>query len=308
MGKLHKTMIGGQALIEGVMMRGPEKTSMAVRLPDGKVDIETWGNISKSKKVKKIPIVRGVVNFVESMIVGYKTLMKSAEKAGVEDEEPSKFDQWLTDKLGDKIFKVIAAIASVISVAFAIAMFVLLPSFLAKVLSKYISSGWLALIEGIIKIAIFIGYMFVTSLLKDIRRVYQYHGAEHKTIACYEAGDELIPENIKKYKRFHPRCGTSFIFIVLILSILIFSLPFITWDNIFLRAITKIALVPLLVGISYEFIKLAGRYDNVVTRCLSAPGLWLQRITTKEPDESMMEVAAAAMLEVIPENKEDDKW
>ena len=248
------------------------------------------------------------MNFVESMIVGYKTLMKSAEKAGVEDEEPSKFDQWLTDKLGDKIFKVIAAIASVISVAFAIAMFVLLPSFLAKVLSKYISSGWLALIEGIIKIAIFIGYMFVTSLLKDIRRVYQYHGAEHKTIACYEAGDELIPENIKKYKRFHPRCGTSFIFIVLILSILIFSLPFITWDNIFLRAITKIALVPLLVGISYEFIKLAGRYDNVVTRCLSAPGLWLQRITTKEPDESMMEVAAAAMLEVIPENKEDDKW
>ncbi|MBP0990005.1 MAG: DUF1385 domain-containing protein [Oscillospiraceae bacterium] len=308
MGKLHKTMIGGQALIEGVMMRGPEKTSMAVRLPDGKVDIETWDNISKSKKVKKIPIVRGVVNFVESMIIGYKTLMKSAEKAGVEDEEPSKFDKWLTDKLGDKIFKVIAAIASVISVVFAIALFVLLPSFLAKVLSKYISSGWLALIEGIIKIAIFIGYMFITSLLKDIRRVYQYHGAEHKTIACYEAGDELIPENIKKYKRFHPRCGTSFIFIVLILSILIFSLPFITWDNIFLRAITKIALVPLLVGISYEFIKLAGRYDNVVTRCLSAPGLWLQRITTKEPDESMMEIAAAAMLEVIPENKEDDKW
>ncbi len=305
---IKKTMIGGQALIEGVMMKGPKKTAMAVRLPDGSIDIESWDNKVGNKKINKIPIIRGVVNFVQTLILGYKTLMKSAEKAGIEEEEPSKFDKWLTEKLGDKIFNVIMVIATVFAVVIGVGLFMLLPSYIAKLLEPYILTGWLAVIEGLIKIAIFIGYIFLTSLLKDIKRVYQYHGAEHKTIACYEAGDELVPENIKKYKRFHPRCGTSFMIITLTLSILLFSLPFVPWDNLFLRAGIKILLLPVLMGCSYELIKIAGRHDNIVTRIFSAPGIWVQRITTNEPDEEQMEVAAAAMKEVLPEKDGEDKW
>ena len=300
-----KTSIGGQAIIEGVMMRGPELSAMSVRLPNGEIDTETWPN--KVTKLSKIPFVRGVFNFVTTMIQGYKTLMKSAEKAGVE-EEPSAFEKKLEKLFGNSLYKVMTVVASVIAVALALLLFMFVPSWLASLTSSFLPEALRTLVEGVIKIMVFVLYIYLTSLLPDIRRVYEYHGAEHKTIACYEAGDELVPENVAKYRRFHPRCGTSFMIIVLIISIVIFSLPFVPWDNLFLRVLVKLALLPVITSIAYELIKLAGRHDNIITRIISAPGMWLQHITTNEPDRSQIEVAIASMKPVIPKDSESDLW
>ena len=300
-----KTSIGGQAVIEGVMMRGPELSAMSVRLPDGTIDTETWPN--KVTKISKIPFIRGVYNFVTTLVQGYKTLMRSAEKAGVE-EEPSAFEKKLEKLFGDNLYKIITVVASVIAVALALLLFMFVPSWLASLTSAFLPETMRTVLEGIIKIIVFVLYIYLTSLLSDIRRVYQYHGAEHKTIACYEAGDELTPENVAKYRRFHPRCGTSFMIIVLIISIVIFSLPFVPWDNLFLRVLVKLALLPVITSIAYELIKFAGRHDNIVTRVISAPGVWLQHITTNEPDRSQIEVAIASMKCVIPEDSESDLW
>jgi len=299
-----KTSIGGQAVIEGVMMRGPEKSALSVRMQNGDIETETWNN--KRYKIAKIPFVRGVFNFIVSLTQGYKTLMRSAEKSGFE-EEPSKFDQKMEKLFGDKFYKVITVIASVIGVALALVLFMFLPAWIASLTESFVPETLRSVVEGVIKIIIFILYVYLTSKLSDIRRVYQYHGAEHKTIACYEAGEELTPENVAKHKRFHPRCGTSFLLIVLIVSIMVFSLPFVPWDNLLLRVAIKLALLPVITGIAYEIIKLAGRHDNFITRIISAPGIWLQRLTTNEPDRSQIEVAIASMKAVIP-NDESDIW
>ncbi|HIZ54765.1 MAG TPA: DUF1385 domain-containing protein [Firmicutes bacterium] len=294
------------------MMRGMNKIAMAVRLPDGSIDLEELpaGDLAHPKWYRRIPIIRGVINFIDSMAKGYTCLMKSAEKSGMDDtdEEPSKFEKKLTELFGDNLMKVMAGIGMVLGVGLAILLFMYLPALFVQGLSALfpLSNILRSLIEGIIKIIIFVGYLALVSQMKDIRRTFEYHGAEHKSIFCYEHGDELTVENVRRYQRFHPRCGTSFMIIVLILSILIFSV--VTWDNLVIRILLKLALLPIVVGISYELIKFAGRHDNLVTRIISAPGMALQHLTTREPDDSQLEVAIAALKEVLPVHQGEDRW
>lgn len=303
-----KTSIGGQALIEGIMMRGPFLTSMATRMPDGSIEVETWDTHKSGKTpwTRRAPFIRGIFNMVDSMVVGYSCLMKSAEKAGVE-EEPTKFDRWLEEKLGDNMMKVLGGVAVVLGVALAAVLFIFIPTGLSSLLKPLLGAGiGLSLIEGLIKVIILVGYMWLCSRMKEIHRVFEYHGAEHKSIACYEAGLPLTVENIRPQRRFHPRCGTSFLFLVVFISIIVGS--FISWDNPAIRMLLKLALIPVVVGISYELIKLAGRSDGILTRIISAPGMWLQRITTCEPDDSQIECAIAALEAVIPEDENADRW
>ncbi len=310
--KEHMSKIGGQALIEGVMMKGIYTSAMACRLPDGTIDVETWEekNGKNAPWYRKTPFIRGSFNFVSSLIDGYKCLMKSADKQMTDDdseEELSKLDIWINEHFGEKLMPIISVVSIVFSLVLCLGLFKFLPMWISGLLKNVISNNViLTIIEGIIKIAIFVGYLAVTSLMKDIKRTYEYHGAEHKTIACYEAGEELTVENVKKYTRFHPRCGTSFLFITLFTNIFVFC--FITWNNMWLRMALQLALLPVIVGISYELIRLAGKHNNLFTRIISAPGLKLQRLTTREPDDSQIEVAIAAIKPCIPENKEDDQW
>lgn len=302
-----KTSIGGSALIEGVMMRGPRRMAMAVRKPDGSIDLSDWELPAERPWYKTTPIIRGVFNFIDSMKDSYKCLMKSADIAGLESEEPSGFEKKLLDLFGENLSKVFGGVAMVFGMALAILLFMVLPTLLIGQIRRVIVLPLLlSLIEAAVKIGIFILYLFAISRMSDIRRVFEYHGAEHKTIACYEAGDELTPENAAKYTRFHPRCGTSFILIVIIVSVLVFSL--VSWDNLAVRIALKLICLPLVVGIAYEIIKLAGRYNNFCTRFISAPGLWLQRLTTREPDSTQLEIAIAAMKPCIPENQDEDRW
>lgn len=304
-----KGKVGGQAVIEGVMMRGIHTAAMAVRTTNGEIDIEQW-EVKKPTIFNKIPFIRGVVNFVGSIKEGYRCLGKSADKAGLGDDlEPeSKFDKWLNDHLGDKLTTIVVIVGAILGIIISIVLFTYLPALAVKGLDMLIPLGvFKALIEGFIKIGIFILYLSLASKNSDIKRMFEYHGAEHKTIFCFEAGLPLTVENVRKQIRFHPRCGTSFIIIVLIISILVFSLPFIPWDNILLRTGLKILMLPLIMGIAYEFIRLAGRYDNIVTRIISSPGLALQRITTIEPDDSQIEVAIAAVNPCIGEKKSDEQ-
>lgn len=290
------------------MMRGPFLTSMATRMPDGSIEVETWDTHKSGKTpwTRRAPFIRGIFNMVDSMVVGYSCLMKSAEKAGVE-EEPTKFDRWLEEKLGDNMMKVLGGFAVVLGVALAAVLFIFIPTGLSSLLKPLIGAGiGLSLIEGLIKVIILVGYMWLCSRMKEIHRVFEYHGAEHKSIACYEAGLPLTVENIRPQRRFHPRCGTSFLFLVVFISIIIGS--FISWDNPAIRMLLKLALIPVVVGISYELIKLAGRSDGILTRIISAPGMWLQRITTCEPDDSQIECAIAALEAVIPEDENADRW
>ena len=305
-----RSKIGGQAVIEGVMMRGIDTASMANRLPNGEIDLETWP-IRGGKNVpwyRKVPFVRGIFNFLVSMIDGYKCLMRSADKQmdGDEDEEPTKFERWLEEKLGDKIMPIMSAISIVLGLGLAILLFMYLPSLVIKLLDKAVDAPTVVknIIEGVLKISIFVGYTALTGQMKDMRRLYEYHGAEHKTIACYEHEMELTVENVQKQCRFHPRCGTSFIFLVLFISIFVNTVFRVTWGNVLLRVVYKIALIPVVTGIAYELIRLAGKYDNIATRIISAPGLWIQRITTKEPKPDEIECAIAALKAVIPEGGE----
>lgn len=302
-----KTSIGGSALIEGVMMRGPVITAMAVRKPDGEISLEQWGTDNGKKPwYKKAPFVRGIFNFIDSMVVSYRCLMKSADVAGLDEDEPSAFEKKLTGWLGESASKVFTGVAVVLGTLLAVALFMVLPTFLLGLVRPLIASRWvLSLVEAVAKIGIFLIYLALVSRMPDIQRVFEYHGAEHKTIACYEAGEELTPENAKRFTRFHPRCGTSFILIVLVVSALVFSL--VTWENLVVRIALKIICLPLVVGIAYEIIKLAGRYRNPLTCAISAPGLWLQRLTTREPDLQQLEIAIAAMKPCIPPD-ESDVW
>ncbi len=304
-----KTSIGGQALIEGIMMRGPETSAMAVRLPDGTIDTETWPT-NKTATIpwyKKAYFIRGIFNMVDTLKVGFACLMKSAEKAGMEEEEPSSFEKGLAKLLGASAAQVMNVLAVVLGLGLALLLFVVLPTFLTSLLRPVVASGGLlALAEGGVKVVIFVCYLWLSTRVPDVKRLFCYHGGEHKTIACYEAGEELTVENVRKYPRFHPRCGTSFLFLVLIISILTASL--VTWQSALLRMVLKLLQLPVVVGIAYELIKLAGRYTNPVTRLISAPGLLLQRLTTAEPDDSMIEVAIAAMKPAIPADGQSDNW
>lgn len=324
---IRRTTVGGQALIEGIMMRGVSKSAMAVRTKSGEIDLEVW-DLPEKKWYQKCPFVRGIFNFVLQLKDGMKYMNKSMEKSGYledeEEEEPSKFEKWLDKVMGEKGAEIIGAIGAVVGVVLAAVLFLFVPTWLFTGLQALFGetdiSPFRSLFEGILKIAIYVAYLWLTSLIKDIRRTYEYHGAEHKTIAAYEAGEELTVENVKKHTRFHPRCGTSFVFLVLAVSILVTSLVpvnsenFIAWLGVtkfvadLLRIVCKLLLLPIVVGISYELIKVAGRYDNPVTAIISAPGLALQRLTTKEPDDSQIECAIAAIKPVLPAEGEDDKW
>lgn len=304
-------MIGGQAVIEGIMMRGKTKAAVAVRKSDNTIVLDEW-EIKPNKTlaaIQKIPILRGIVSFVGSLATGYKSLNKSIELSGMtEDMEPeSKFEKWLDEHLGDKLTNIITVIGTVLGVALALFLFMYLPALIVTGINKLIDITAIgSIVEGAIKIAIFILYMFLVSRMKDIQRMFSYHGAEHKTIFCYEAGEELTVENVRKFKRFHPRCGTSFLIITLIISIIAFAA--VTWSSPLLRVLIKFLMLPLVMGVSYELIRLAGKYDNWFTRILSAPGMWMQHLTTNEPDDSMIEVAIAALKPVLPENREEAKW
>ncbi|MCI7499780.1 MAG: DUF1385 domain-containing protein [Oscillospiraceae bacterium] len=321
-----KSKIGGQALIEGVMMRGIDLSAMACRLPDGTIDVETW-KIRNGKTAPwylKTPFIRGCFNFVISLVDGMKCTMKSAEKQmndeDDDDEELSPFEEWLSKtrpykwleaKLegenGKSVMNTIMIVVCVVVMVISICAFKFFPALLSGLLGKLGAPDWSKTVsEGIIKIALLVGYMWLISNMKEIHTTFKYHGAEHKTIACYEAGLELTVENVRKQTRFHPRCGTSFIFLVVLLSIAIGM--FLPWDSILARFGLQLLMLPVEASIGYELIKLAGRCDNLFTKIISAPGIWLQHITTCEPDDPQIEVAIAALKPCIPEDKNDDRW
>ncbi len=311
----HITSIGGSAVMEGVMMKGPKEIATAVRKPDGEIVIDkrAVGSLVTKYHVNKIPIVRGVFAFFDSLISSMRALMYSADFIdieGEEDEQESKFEAWLTAKLGDKMKDAVIYFSVFIAVIFSVGLFMLLPYLFARFLGIFIKSGVIkTLIEGVFKVCLFLGYIILVSQMEDIKRVFQYHGAEHKTIFCYEAGLELTPENATKMKRLHPRCGTSFLVFTMIISIILFSLVSkYSWGNPLIGVGLRILLLPIVAGVSYEIIRWAGRSQNPVVCLLSKPGLWLQRITTREPDLDQLEVAIAAMKSVLTGNKEDDKW
>jgi len=315
-----KTSIGGQALLEGIMMRGPEKTAMAVRNVNTKeIIIEEFPTKGKDRaKFFKLPFIRGIFNMVDSLSFGYKCLMRSADLSGIEEEEARKEAEKKAAKgkkvkdgpsLLDKILeKFMMPIATVLAVVIAVGLFMYLPMLLWKwctAAAPAIAGNYYlrACFEGILRIIVFVAYVWATSLIPDIKRTYMFHGAEHKTIFCYEAGLPLTVENIRKQSRLHPRCGTSFMILMLIVGIIVSI--FIRVDNLFLRTCLKLLTFPIVVGCGYELIKFAGRHDNALTRIISAPGKALQKITTKEPDDDMIECAIKAMELVIPADGSD---
>jgi len=298
--------VGGQALMEGVMMNGPEGVGMALRLPNGKIETQLKKTtLLKDKyKIARVPFLRGPINFVEQMVFGYKCLMESAEKtAAIEDdgtEEMSKLDKWLSDHFGPTMMSVIGIISAVIAFAIGFLLFMYLPSLIADlILGKGENTTWKPAIEGVMRIIIFIAYMYICSLMKDIKRLFMYHGAEHKSIFCYERGLELTVENVKKQERFHPRCGTSFIFLTLVLSILISTIIVVIFPGVrkykMIWMVVKILLLPIIMSVGYELIRYAGKHNNLFSKCSSAPGLWMQRITTKEPTDDIIEVGIRAL-------------
>lgn len=321
---IRKTSVGGQALIEGVMMNGPKGVALSVREKSGNIitEMQNYTHIKDKHKILGAPFIRGIVNFVESMIIGYKSLMRSAELSGeLEDEQDpenmSKVDRWLNDHMGPKLMGVITGIASVFAVVLCAFLFVFLPTFVVTLVDTKIFAGKIGnlfpLFEGVIRLIILVLYMYFISKMKEITRVFMYHGAEHKSIFCYEKGLPLTVENVRGCKRFHPRCGTSFIFVIAIISIIVsiviaLIFPQLKEQNMKLiwMLIKVFCILPVVTSIGYEFIKYAGRHDNLFTRILSAPGLWMQRITTKEPTDDMIEVAIASINAVITDNPEDD--
>ena len=307
---IKKTSIGGQALIEGVMMRGPEKTAMAVRHVSGEMVLEEMENpVSNRPAFTKWPVIRGVFGFIDSLRYGYKCLMRSAELSGLEDEEdkPKTEEE---EKKQHRLMNLLMVVAAVLGVVLSLVLFMWLPiqlfSWLIQAVPSMDNPYLRGLFEGVLRIVIFVLYLLLVTRMKDIRRTFQYHGAEHKSIFCYEKGLPLTVENVREQSRFHPRCGTSFMILMLLVGVIIsilipISIP---W----LRTVIKLALLPLSVGLGYELIKLAGRHDKVVTRAISAPGVWLQHLTTKEPEDGMIECAIAALEAVIPADSEADNW
>ena len=313
--KCTPTSIGGQAVIEGIMMKGPGCMATAIRKADGSILVDKKEDHSFIRKYKlnKIPILRGFLAFFESLFTGVQCLMFSAKEYDLEDEtyEMSKTEKWIMDKFGDKLFDILMYISVLISLVLGVGLFMVLPKltveWVGKLFGTSIHESLSVLIEGVIRITLFVIYMLLISKMKDVHRVFQYHGAEHKTIFAFEYGDELTVENVKKHTRFHPRCGTSFLVLVMIVSIIVFF--FVPATTLLNKILWRIALLPVVAGISYELIKYAGKCSNWFTRLLSKPGVWLQHFTTKEPDDSMIEVAIAALTAVLPEDKnESTNW
>jgi len=319
-----KTMIGGQALIEGIMMRGPEKDATVVRTADGlKVDIKSR-HIRPKKSLLNLPLIRGVVSFFDAQVVGVKALLHSADLSPEEVEEPSKLDLWLEKKLGnDKFQKMVIGIAVAMGLGMSIVLFFLLPMLVSGFFDRWIPSTLLLhLVEGVIRMVIFLGYLLLVSRMQEMKRVFSYHGAEHKTIRCYEAGLPLTVENVRQQTRMHPRCGTSFLLVVMILSILVFSIASSALLAVvpaleamkgsflyrLIMIVFKLLLLPVVVAFSYEINRWVGRHDNAFTRVLTAPGMWMQNFTTNEPDDSMIEVGIAALEAVLPEKEGADRW
>lgn len=297
--RLPKGTLGGQAVIEGVMMKGKDSYSIAVRKPDQKIEVklEKYQSYGDKHKFASVPFIRGIVNFTESMVVGLKTLSYSSSFYE-EEEEETKADKLIKDLFKEKAESVIIGLTFMISIIIAVALFMLLPAGIAEFIGKWVDSRiLLCVIEGIIRLAIFIIYVVLISQMEDIKRVFMYHGAEHKTINCYESGEDLTPENVAKHSRYHKRCGTSFLFVVMVISILVFM--FITAEQMWLRFLLRLLLIPVIAGISYEFIRLAGRTDNPVMNVLSKPGMWIQKLTTKEPAEEMIQVAIISVEAVL---------
>ena len=308
-----KTSIGGQALIEGILMRGPEKDAIVIRGAEGmKLEVSDR-KVYPEGSWKRWPFIRGVFNFFDSQVVGVKALMRSADLAPEEmQEEPSQFDQWLEKRLGSEAFqKALVSIAVFMGLGLSILLFFLLPMTVASFFDGRITSVLgINLLEGLIRMVIFLTYMFLVSRMKEMKRLFSYHGAEHKTIRCYEAELPLTVENVRPQTRLHPRCGTSFLFVVIIISILVsavFSAIF-PIGNTVLRMLSRLVMLPFIVAIAYEFNRLVARHDNALTRALTAPGMWFQLFTTNEPDDSMIEVAIEAMKLVIPEQQGKDNW
>ncbi|MGI6497394.1 MAG: DUF1385 domain-containing protein [Oscillospiraceae bacterium] len=307
-----RTTIGGQALIEGIMMLGPDKEAVVVRTPEGIVEkVEDRVQAKEKHKILGVPFIRGVVNFMASMIKGMKALSYSASLAETEEEsaeEPSKFDTFVEKNLGaEKAEKFFIGLAVFLGIAFSVVLFILLPTLLAGfAIPTGGSMIWRNLLEGLLRIVIFFLYLALMSRMKEIKRVFAYHGAEHKTIFCYEKGMELTVEHVRAQTRFHPRCGTSFLFVVMILSILVFSV--VQWSNIWVRMGMRLVLLPVVVAVSYEINRWVGRHDNAFTRVLTAPGLFLQRFTTNEPDDSMIEVGIQALRAALPKEEGADAW
>ena len=305
-----RTSVGGQALMEGVMMRGPKRLCCAVRRPDGGIETDIK-EVPAEKWYEKVPLVRGVFAMIGSMITGYRCLMYSADIAmqDSEDSEPeSKLDKWLDEHLGEKFQNALMVCAALMGGVAAILLFSVTPTSVVGFVSRFMPLGrWgRVILEAVLKMAIFLAYLALCSRMKEIHRLFEYHGAEHKTIACYEAGEPLTVENIRKYSRFHPRCGTSFLILTLLVSIAVFSV--IPWTGTALRVVYKLLFLPMVMGISYELLKLCGRTDNLLTHIIRAPGLWVQRLTVFEPDDSMIECAIQAVTPVLPENPEEGPW
>lgn len=319
--KCCKVSVGGQALIEGIMMQGPKGAAMSVRLPDGTIDTEMMEvkHLKDRFKPAGWPLIRGIVNMVESLLFGFKCMEKSAEKAGIDDdtdpEKMSKLDKWISDHFGPKMMAVITGISMILGFGIAFVLFFYLPTFLVDTADKYLFKDALKnihpLFEGIMRMIIFVAYIWIVSKIPDIKRVFMYHGAEHKSIFCYEKGLELTVENVRKQKRFHPRCGTSFIFVILIISILISSVLVVAFPGIDrVRAVwmlIKLLIVPVTVGVGYEFIRYAGKHDNLFVKILSAPGLWMQHITTQEPTDDIIEVGIESLKAVLDDKAEEDE-
>ena len=292
--------IGGQAVLEGVMMKNKEKYAVAVRKPDGEieVEVETYQGLAHGSKFKELPFIRGIFNFLDSLILGTRALNYSASFYEEEEGKETKFDKAMDKMSGGNGEKLLSGIVTVISIMLAVGIFIVLPYFISSLFESFIRNrSLMAIIEGVIRIALFLLYVWGISAMKDIRRLYQYHGAEHKCINCIEKGRPLTVHNVMRSSRLHKRCGTSFIFFVMLVSIVLFF--FIQVDNVAEKVILRILLMPVGAGISYEIIRLAGRTDNVFIKILSAPGMWIQRMTTREPDESMAEVAIASVEAVF---------
>ena len=319
-----KTMIGGQALIEGIMMRGPKKDAI-VTCANGELKIDVKDRKLPPKVISKIPFIRGMVSFFDAQLTGVKALMQASELAPEEyQEEPSKFDAWLEEKLGNEKFqKIVVGLGVFLGLGLSIVLFFLLPMIVGGFFYDIVKNNLIInLIEGLVRIVIFGTYMVLVSRMQEMKRVFAYHGAEHKTIRCYEAGLPLTVENVQKQTRLHPRCGTSFLLVVMVLSILVFSaassgllalIPALETihGSVLSRLIMivfKLLLLPLVVGISYEINRWVGRHDNWFSRILTAPGMWMQNFTTQEPDEDMIRTGIAALEAVIPENEGEDRW
>lgn len=297
------TKMGGQAVMEGIMMKGEEKTALAVRMSDGSIKVETE-QTKKPGKWSKMPIVRGVFTFVDSLVTGTRILMKSAElieDSFDEEYEESKFEKWLTDKFGSKaVWNMMIYISVAFALVFSVGVFIILPTGAVNLMKLFTHSVfWLNFTEGVLRILLFVGYVWAISFMGEIKRVFQFHGAEHKTIHCFENGLKLTPENCREFPTLHPRCGTSFLMFVFIIA---FALHFLLgWPSLVFRIVSRLLLLPVIAGISYELLKWAGRSDNVIVKVLSLPGLYLQKVTTKEPDDSQLEVAVMAVKAVMAE-------